>query len=172
MQRIVDSPHAQATPGPSPMDLVRAAVEKRAADRAANGSSLAEAPPPALEPEQQRWMLAETSAKLLAFAGRNRNELTEQEQLRQQLLQQQQQQQQLQLLLIVPSTPKAEPTSPVSPTSTEGQPTPASGGRRYLVAMRDGRRALEKTLAREEGQAALKEVLSRPKASAAVPVLL
>ena len=161
------------------MDLVRAAVEKRAADRAANGSSLAEAPPPALEPEQQRWMLAETSAKLLAFAGRNRNELTEQEQLRQQLLQQQrqqllqqQQQQQLQLLLIVPSTPKAEPTSPVSPTSTEGQPTPASGGRRYLVAMRDGRRALEKTLAREEGQAALKEVLSRPKASAAVPVLL
>ena len=156
------------------MDLVRAAVEKRAADRAANGSSLAEAPPPALEPEQQRWMLAETSAKLLAFAGRNRNELTEQEQLRQQLLQQQrqQQQQQLQLLLIVPSTPKAEPTSPVSPTSTEGQPTPTSGGRRYLVAMRDGRRALEKTLAREEGQAALKEVLSRPKASAAVPVLL
>ena len=101
------------------MDLVRAAVEKRAADRAANGSSLAEAPPPALEPEQQRWMLAETSAKLLAFAGRNRNELTEQEQLRQQLLQQQQQQQQqqLQLLLIVPSTPKAEPTSPVSPAS-------------------------------------------------------
>ena len=160
------------------MDLVRAAVEKRAADRAANGSSLAEAHAPALEPEQQRWMLAETSAKLLAFAGRNRNELTEQEQLRQQLLQQQrqqllqQQQQQLQLLLIVPSTPKAEPTSPVSPTSTEGQPTPASGGRRYLVAMRDGRRALEKTLAREEGQAALKEVLSRPKASAAVPVLL
>ena len=156
------------------MDLVRAAVEKRVADRAANGSSLADAPPPALEPEQQRWMLAETSAKLLAFAGRNRNELTKQEQLRQQLLQQQQQQQQqqLQLLLIVPSTPKAEPTSPVSPTSTEGQPTPASGGRRYLVAMRDGRRALEKTLAREEGQAALKEVLSRPKASAAVPVLL